>query len=317
MNNNSQFLPKNVPTFYFIGVDTSKSSIIKVFPLWMQIFGSPEVVIEGVDLNIHDTREAYCNIITQIKTDPLSLGALVSTHKIDLFNASWHLFDYLDSNTYICGALETVFKCEGKLVGRAFDPISAGLSLEEIIEPNYFEITGGEMLCFGAGGVGVALALHLIKKINMADQPRRFVFSNRSQWRLDRAKEIMNKQKTDIIFEYICTEDLKVNDRLMENMPPSSVVINATGKGKDIPGSPISWDGLFPQDGFAWEVNYRGNLDFLRQAKAQAENRKIKVEDGWKYFLNGWTQIISKVLSIPLTHELFQKLAKAADVVRK
>ncbi len=38
---------KSVPTFYFIGVTTGKSSIMKVFPLWMQILGRPEIVIEG------------------------------------------------------------------------------------------------------------------------------------------------------------------------------------------------------------------------------------------------------------------------------
>ena len=32
---------------YFIGVTTGKSSINKVFPLWMDVLGRPEVVLRG------------------------------------------------------------------------------------------------------------------------------------------------------------------------------------------------------------------------------------------------------------------------------
>ena len=50
---------KTVPTFYFIGVTTGKSSINKVFPLWMKVLGRPEVVLEGMDCKIHDDPEVY------------------------------------------------------------------------------------------------------------------------------------------------------------------------------------------------------------------------------------------------------------------
>ena len=32
---------KTAPTFYFIGVTTARSSIMKVFPLWMRELGHP------------------------------------------------------------------------------------------------------------------------------------------------------------------------------------------------------------------------------------------------------------------------------------
>ena len=54
-------------------------------------------------------------------------------------------------------------------------------------------------------------------------------------------------------------------------LPPASLVINATGMGKDLPGSPITDRGLFPMRGIAWELNYRGELQFLHQALAQRE----------------------------------------------
>ena len=41
------------PTMYFIGVTTGKSSINKVFPLWMEVLGRPEVVLRGIDHPMH------------------------------------------------------------------------------------------------------------------------------------------------------------------------------------------------------------------------------------------------------------------------
>jgi shikimate 5-dehydrogenase len=308
---------KKVPTFYFIGVTTTKSSIMKVFPMWMKVLDRPEIVIEGIDLKIHDAPEVYRTATAQIKSDPLSLGALVTTHKIDLLQAARDMFEYLDPYAEICGEVSSISKLDGRLEGHAKDPITAGLSLDAIIGDGYFGRTRGEVLCFGAGGSGVATALHLINKKNPADRPARFVFTNRSQWRLDHAKAMVEQLNTDITFEFHCSEDPHINDRLMENMPPYSIVINATGMGKDTPGSPITDNAKFPQKGIAWEFNYRGELDFLHQAEAQQASRQLTVEDGWLYFVHGWTQVVAQVLHIKLTPELFDQLEKVAGSVRK
>lgn len=309
--------PQDGKLFYFIGVTTTKSSIMKVFPLWMQVLGRTEVEIRGHDLPIHAEAEAYRQAVRMIKDDPKALGALVTTHKIDLYKAAKDLFETLDPYAQICSELSSISKLEGRLEGHAKDPITAGLSLEAIIEPGYFGRTGGEVLCFGAGGSGVATALHLINKPDPGDRPKRFVFVNRSQWRLDHAREMVASLETDIQFEYIPNEDAQVNDRLMMAMPAHSIVINATGMGKDTPGSPITWQGQFPQEGVAWEFNYRGELDFLHQAEAQQESRNLRVEDGWVYFLHGWTQVVAQVLHIDLTPELFGELASTAESVRQ
>ena len=317
MDNLYDIITQTNPTFYFIGVTTSKSSIMKVFPLWMKVLGHPEIKMQGIDLLIHDKPENYRKVVNQIKCDPLSLGALVTTHKIDLYNAAKDLFEYLDPYAKICGELSSISKLENRLEGHAKDPITAGLSLDGLIENNYFANTNGEVLCFGAGGSGVATALHLINKQNPSDRPKRFVFTNRSQWRLDHAREMVESMKTDIKFEFINTADPERNDQIMESMAPYSIIINATGMGKDTPGSPISWKGKFPKNALAWEFNYRGELDFLHQALAQKEERSLTVEDGWVYFLHGWTQVVAQVLHIDMTHELFNKLAETADVIRQ
>jgi shikimate 5-dehydrogenase len=307
---------KYQPTFYFVGVTTARSSIMKVFPLWMKVLGRTEVVIEGMDLKIHDTREAYRAATNQIKQDTLSLGGLVTTHKIDLLNASRDLFEYLDPYAQICGEISSISKLEGRLEGHAKDPITAGLSLDAIVGPGYFGRTGAEALILGAGGSGMATLLHLMEKKHPADRPRRVVMVNRSPGRLEHLREMVERIGTDIQVEYVCNTDALVNDRLMEGLADFSLVINATGMGKDTPGSPLSSHGLFPRKGIVWEFNYRGELDFMHQALAQVSTREVRVEDGWLYFVHGWTQVVAQVLHIDLTPEVFAQLEAAAAQTR-
>jgi shikimate 5-dehydrogenase len=307
---------KSVPTFYFIGVTTGKSSIMKVFPLWAQELGRPDVVIEGVDLKPHDEVEAYRRAVAQIKYDPLSLGALVTTHKIDLLNAARDMFDTLDPYAEICGEVSSISKRDGALEGHAKDPITSGLSLDAVLGDDYFARTGGEILCFGAGGSAVAIALHLINKDKPGDRPSRFVVVNRSTPRLDGLRAMVEGLDTDIDFEFIHNQDPARNDQIMEDMADGSIVINATGMGKDRPGSPVTDAGRFPMNGIAWELNYRGELDFMHQALAQQETRNVTMEDGWLYFLHGWTQVIAQVLHIEIDQELLARLADVAETVR-
>jgi shikimate 5-dehydrogenase len=307
---------KTNPTFFFVGVTTGKSSIMKVFPRWMEAIGQPEIVIEGIDHKIHDDSESYRATVAQIKYDPLSLGGLVTTHKIDLLEAARDMFDELHSSAQLTGEVSSISKLNGMLIGHAKDPLTSGLSMDAFLGSGYFGRTGGDVLCFGAGGSGKAISLHLINKTDPADRPSKIVVVNRSQGRLDGLQEMVEKLETDIQFEYIQSDDPARNDEVMAGMVEGSLVINATGMGKDTPGSPVTNEGIFPRGGWAWEINYRGELDFWHQAMAQVETRNVNVEDGWLYFLYGWTQVIAEVLHIEFDETTFNKLAKNAEELR-
>jgi shikimate 5-dehydrogenase len=142
------------------------------------------------------------------------------------------------------------------------------------------------------------------------------VIVNRSQGRLDKLEAMVSSLETDIKFVFIRNNDPQRNDEIMSTLPEGSVVINATGLGKDIPGSPVTDEGLFPRGGIAWEINYRGELDFWHQAMAQRENRNVFVEDGWLYFLYGWSEHIDEVLNIEIDQVTFDKLARIAEDLR-
>ena len=128
---------------------------------------------------------------------------------------------------------------------------------------------------------------------------------------------VLQRLGTDIVFEMVCNEDPRQNDALLAGLPDGSVVINATGMGKDRPGSPITDEGRLPRNGVAWELNYRGELDFLHQALAQEARQHLVVEDGWLYFLHGWTQAISRVLQIEIDRATFARLGQIAARIRR
>ncbi len=88
------------------------------------------------------------------------------------------------------------------------------------------------------------------------------------------------------------------SDRLLSELPAASLVVNATGMGKDRPGSPLSDGSPFPRGGYVWEFNYRGSLEFWHQARAQQEARGLVLEDGWRYFVHGWSQVVADVFEL-------------------
>ena len=60
--------------------------------------------------------------------------------------------------------------------------------------------------------------------------------------------------------------------------------------------------------------NYRGDLVFVRQANAQKVECNLQIEDGWTYFIHGWTRVIAEVfnLDIPVSGETFNRFAEIA-----
>jgi shikimate dehydrogenase len=298
------------PTMYFIGVTTKQSSIMRIFPKWAEILGL-DAILEGYDAPLHAPARVYQEIVEHIKNDPFVKGALVTTHKIDLVTATKHLFDKFDAYAQLTSEVSSISKRESKLIGHAKDPISSGLSLQAFIPKNYWQ-NNAHVLCFGSGGAAVSISLYFAKQ-QSDDQPKKFIVTDISEERLEHIGHIHQQLKTDLHFEYILNADAKRNDEFLQHLPDGSLVINATGMGKDRPGSPISDAGVFPQNAFVWELNYRGELGFLKQAKRQHLERNLHVEDGWIYFLHGWTQVMAEIFEFELTPELFTQLDKAAS----
>ncbi len=306
------------PTFYFIGVTTGNSSIMNVFPEWAKFLGLPDVVIKGIDFKPHDDADAYREAVEFIKNDPLSRGALVTTHKIDLLKACRDFFEELDPYAEIMGEISCISKRNGKLIGHAKDPITSGLAIEAFLPPQIWVETGAAALLLGAGGSSIAITSYLMQTSHDANRPSKIIVTNRSQPRLDEIRHIHQKLEAQMPTEYFLTSKSEGNDAVLKDLPPGSLVVNATGLGKDAPGSPLTDGAVFPVKGIVWELNYRGDLIFLEQAKSQRERRHLQIEDGWVYFIHGWTRVIAEVfdIDIPVKGPQFDQLSEIAGKFR-
>ena len=292
--------PAERPTFYFIGVTTAGSSIMKVFPKWAEYLGLGNIAIAGIDLPPHAPAASYRAVVDFLRNDPLSRGALVTTHKLDLFAACVDMFDEIDPHARLMAETSCLSKRGDRFRCHAKDPISSGLSLDGFLPANHFASTGAALFSMGAGGSTIAITWHLMHPRRGADRPSRIIVSNRSQKRLDHIRAIHERIGTDIACDYILAPEPWDNDQVLSALPPGSLVINATGLGKDAPGSPLTDQAEFPEAAVIWELNYRGDLVFLRQAQAQQDARHLQVEDGWTYFIHGWTQVIAEVFDIDI-----------------
>jgi len=306
-------------TMYFIGVHTETSMIMRVFPRWAGALELGDCELVGIDMALHDEPDRYRQVVRFIKEDPLSIGALVTTHKIDLLHAAKDLFDGLDELADLMGEVSAISKSGGRLIGTAKDPITAGGALETFLPERHWERTGADAFMMGAGGSSIALSWYLAHTDRGTNRPARIFVSNRSPRRLDEMKRIHDSHGIQVPIEYVLTPRPEDNDRVMQRLSPGSLVANATGLGKDAPGSPITDDGVFPRNGLAWEFNYRGDLLFLRQAYAQETRRELHVEDGWLYFVIGWLAVIGEVFAktIPLHGPLFDTLRRIAEAERR
>jgi shikimate 5-dehydrogenase len=250
----------------------------------------------------------------------MSLGALVTTHKLDLLKACRDQFEGLDPLAEMMHEISSISKHDGQLTGHAKDPITSGLSLNAFLPEDHWRQTGAEAFVLGAGGSCIALTWHLMKKKHGANRPSKIIVSNRSQARLDEIRDFHRRLNSGVQTEYVLAPTTAANDAVCCSLKPGSLIVNATGLGKDAPGSPLSDAARFPKQSLVWEFNYRGDLLFLRQAEARRQADHIRhIEDGWIYFVHGWTRVIAEVFhfDIPTAGPVFDELSKIAAATRQ
>jgi shikimate dehydrogenase len=298
----------------FIGVTTRNSSIMRIWPRWREVLGlGADVELVGRDIAVGAPPQTYRQALRELIGDPGAVGALITTHKIGVYQAGRDLLAGVDELAELCGEVSCLARRDGGLYGWAKDPVAAGRTLEGLLSPSHFRDGGGHVLCMGAGGSGTAIALYLLARRPGRDHPGRVVVTDRSPERLDRLRAILERVDHDSTVELA---EADRHEQLLEDLPPTSLVVNATGMGKDVEGSPLGDAAPFPEKSVVWELNYRGELDFLHQARAQAEERRLTVEDGWTYFINGWSSVTEEVFQRPISDQDLRVLAAEAEFAR-
>ena len=225
--------------------------------------------------------------------------------------ASRSLFDELDDHATLLGEVSCMSKRSGRLIGHAKDAFAGILAMRAFLPHDHWRKTNAGILFLGAGGATVALTTYLLTA-PIHEQPSNLVITDVDEGRIRGIRTVHDRIPHDASPRYVLVQTPSDNDVQVHAMGPRSVVVNGTGMGKDRPGSPISPSAIFPEDGYAWDYNYRGNLTFLEQAGRGG--RGVTPVDGWDYFLYGWISIIAEVfdLSIPLEGPVFQDLSDIA-----
>lgn len=283
---------------YFLGVTTARSSIHQIFPRWSRLAGIPDAGLAGIDIPLDAPPAAYRSAVERMLADPDSRGALVTSHKVALWSHARDLFASYDADAALLGEASCLVQRNGRIEAIALDTLTSGLALRPLLEGAPFR---GSALILGAGGAGLALAVHLHRE----HQPQTVILTDVSAGRLALARQVVPAQCQHV-------NSPQDNDRVLALMPEASLIVNATGMGKDRPGSPLTAAALFPARATAWDFNYRGSLVFLDQARRQ----RVAAVDGWEYFLHGWSRIMARVFGFDLTPELFAAMRAAAEAAR-
>lgn len=309
----------------FVGVTASASSINDVFPRWARVLDLGPVHLEPIDLPLDSPEDTYRGVVDRLRREPAYRGALITSHKVRLLRAARDLFDGFDSYAEVCGEVSCIAKHDGRVTGHAKDPITSGRALDDLLAPDHFRSTGGRVVCLGAGGSGLAIAVYLLAGRDPRDRPERITLVDTDAARLTECNEILAvvgaAQRTDSggrhAVETVTSAGSADNDAVVAAAPPGSLIVNATGMGKDRPGSPLTDAVAFPRGAVVWELNYRGDRPFLQQAQAQAPGAELTVEDGWRYFIHGWSEVIAEVFEITLTPRILDALGRDAERIRE
>jgi shikimate dehydrogenase len=298
------------PYFGFVGVSTAGSSIMRVFPAWAERLHLPTRRLVGHDVPLGAPPAAFRELVARIAADERHLGALVTTHKMSVYAAARDLFAELDPYAVRFAEVSALSKRDGALVGHAKDPVSAALAAAELVPAGHFAATGADVVCLGTGGAGLAIAHALAER---SDRPRRIVCADVAADRLAHGRALLTGAFGPDGLDFRLVTAPADADTLVTGAAPGSLVVNATGLGKDRPGSPLTGAAVFPAGAFAWDINYRGDLGFLAQARRQAGARGLTVADGWRYFIHGWTQVLAEVFALTIDAATLTELADLAD----
>jgi len=299
----------------FLGVHTQGSMAVKVFPDWACALGIQGATLRGVNLPIDGSLNEHYGAIDRIKQDPQIYGALVTSHKLSIVRAAEQLIDHYTDEAKLTGEVSALYKRQGKLWGHAVDPVNCGLAMAKFLPSNWwFHHKKSGILVLGGGGACIALLVNILQ--HNLNPPSFIQIVEKCVDNLEHCAQVIKRLDSDqTSVELIHSHSPRVCDQLISDLPPHSMVINATGMGKDIPGSPVTDAVSFPMHGVVWELNYRGTRPFLRQAKRQSHSKSLIVEDGWHYFLYGWSSVIGIVFDLPMNAKRFEDFCVATNRV--
>jgi shikimate dehydrogenase len=307
------------PLIVFVGVHTGGSLVHTVFDRWASLLDRPWT-LRGVDLPADAPPQRYLRLLAAMRGNPAVHGAIVTAHKLRLYRACAPDLARRDRLVDLTHEVNTL-TADTTVAAYARDALSLAQILPALIQRSAAQsLSDLYVLCLGAGGAGTALLLALHLDIHAAtgatprlDRPASVVFADHNPRALDDLRAVSARAGLDptrLSFAQVRGPD--DGDRLVAGLASPALVVNATGLGKDAPGSPVSDRAPFGPATLAWDLNYRGTLTFLRQAA----DHGARTVDGWAYFVAGWAGGLTAIAGSPFTSDLLTRFARAAAPYR-
>jgi shikimate dehydrogenase len=307
------------PLILFAGVSTGGSFVHTVFGGWAAVLGRPWR-LRGIDLPPSTQPETYRQLLSAMRHNPAVHGAVITAHKLRLYRACAADLDRCDRLTDLTHEINTLAS-GSTIAGYARDALSLTHVIPTLASRSTARtLSGLHVLCIGAGGAATALllALHLDidadsdaadPVIPRADQPARVIFADTSPRALDDLRSVAARALISTgHLSFAQVRGAGDCDTLVAELPSPGLLVNATGLGKDRPGSPITGRAPLGPATLAWDLNYRGTLTFLRHAAA----RGAPVMNGWDYFVAGWAGALTAIAGVPFTSGLLAQFTEAA-----
>jgi shikimate dehydrogenase len=296
-------------TLIFVGPSASRSRIHSLCPALSRVLGE-DLVVASADMPANQAPTAYTSLLLDVLSRDEVAGGVVTNHKLQFFDAFLQLGFPVSSIGKKLGVVSVFRRVGNRFYGTAEEPYAVLPAIDKICRcrcMDYFR----EIVIFGAGGAGRAITYAAA--------------AHSSRYGVDRITVTdCDLHRIDGFRHLTCCGNLidlhvartHVNDRLLREAARGALVVNATGLGKDASGSPISDHVDFPADSAAWDLNYRGSLDFLRQAKSQPSRCHVSCHDGFDFFLFDWLEILSFIFRLNLAEEKIRVFIQSAEHFR-
>ncbi|GAB2922032.1 hypothetical protein [Streptomyces mayteni] len=305
------------PLVLFVGVTTEGSLAHRAFDGWAAELGE-RWALRGVDLPADTPPDTYRRLVAALRDNPAVRGAVVTAHKLRLFRACAAELASRDGAVRLTREVNALAAGGGRnrtVTGFARDPLSLTRTLPDLLRlAGADSVADLHVLCLGGGGAATALLLALHADPDRgwaarAETPARLVVADTDPRALHELAAVAARLGVDTgrlsLVPVAAPADC---DALVARLPEGSLVVNATGLGKVVPGSPLTDRAPLGRAALAWDLNYRGPLTFLRQAAAHG----TPTADGWEYFVAGWAGALTAVAGVPLTEELLRRFAGVA-----
>ena len=248
---------------------------------------------------------------------PTCVGGLVTSHKASLFRYGRSCFAEVSRIAEALEEISTIYKrknCSG-LFGEALDTVSIVPVAEEVTVRNVHWMAGSkEVVILGGGGAGIALVYALC---NIPTRPRQISVVERNEERVNFLRKVV-ADATLFTVEGIKIIRWADADNVLREAGERPLIVNATGMGKDVPGSPVKDVHNIPFGSTLWDFNYRGELDFLKNAQQLASQERLLLVDGWDYFISGWMHAMCRIFHVRCSPDIAEAFEEVAyDFMRK